>query len=96
MSSKAKIDIATEEDTRPLNRRGRRPKERPAAISIEVRLRCGVISIEELAMLAGFSEPKIRLDEQRGLISFVKIEGSTRILGPVARRYLGYPDAASA
>ncbi len=89
-------DTPTTEDTRPLNRRGRRPKARPDAISIDVRLRCGVVTITELAQLAGISEPKVRLDEQRGLISFVKIEGSTRILGPVARRYLGYRDAASA
>ena len=89
-------DTDKTEDTRPLNRRGRRPKPRPDVIPIDVRLRCGVVTIAELAQLAGISEPKVRLDEQRGLISFVRIEGSTRILGPVARRYLGYPDTASA
>ncbi len=88
-------DVTNIENDRPLNRRGRRPKARPDAISIETRLRCGVSSIEELAALAGFSEPKIRLDEQRGLVSFVKIEGCTRILGPVARRYLGYSDVGA-
>lgn len=88
-------DTLKTEDTRPINRRGRRPVPRPDAISIDVRLRCGVVTIAELAQLAGISEPKVRLDEQRGHVSFVRIEGATRILGPVARRYLGYPDTAS-
>lgn len=87
--------VETELD-RHLNRRGRRAIERTNGISIEVRLHHGLISIEECASLAGFSEQKIRLDEKRGLISFVKIGGCTRIRGPDARRYLDCGDAGAA
>lgn len=71
-------------------RRGRPPLPPKDTITLEDRLNYGSLNIRELAKLAGVSEGKIRLDEKAGLLSFVKKGELTRILGPVARRYIGY------
>jgi hypothetical protein len=73
----------------PIGGRGRKPLPPREPFSVATRMQVGALSIEELADLAGVSDKKIRCDEERGEIAFVRRGGRTFIPGPVAARYLG-------
>jgi hypothetical protein len=78
------------EEQKDSKRRGRPPVLNKVPITLEDRLNYGSVDLRTLSKLCGYSEGKIRLDEKAGLLSFVKVGGCTRVLGPVARKYMGY------